>query len=63
MASALNIFLSDTLTDNQINEEDNLIREYNVELIEVSRIPRTCLVFTGLINFICSALWARHNKA
>lgn len=63
LASALNIFLSDVLTDNQINEADNLIREYNVELIEVSRIPHRCPVFAGLINFICSALWARRIEA
>ena len=63
LASALNIFLSDTLTDNQINEADNLIREYNVELIEVSRIPRTYPIFAGLISSTVSALWARRNKA
>ena len=62
LASSLNILLSDTLTDDQINEADNLIREYNVELIKVSRIPRTCPVF-AVLNFIRSALWARCNKA
>ena len=40
LASALNISLSDKLTDNQIHEVDTLIREYNVELIEVSRTPQ-----------------------
>ena len=62
LASALNIFLADTLTDNQINEADNLIREYNLELIKVSRIPHTCPIF-AVFNFICSALWAWCNKA
>ena len=41
LASALNIFLSDTLTDTQVNEADNLIWEYNVELIMVGRSPHT----------------------
>jgi len=41
LASALNIFLSDMLTDTQVNEADNLIREYNVELIMVGRSPHT----------------------
>jgi len=36
LASALNIFLAGTLTDNEIDQADKLIREYNVELIEVS---------------------------
>ena len=63
LASALNIFLSDTLTDNQINEADNLIQEYNVELIEVSRFPCTCPIFAGLISSTGSALWAGRNKA
>ncbi len=62
LASALNIFLADTLTDNQINEADNLIWEYNLELIKVSRIPHTHPIF-AVFNFICSALWARCNKA
>jgi hypothetical protein len=60
LASALNIFLSDALTDNQIDEADKLIREYNVELIEVSRILCTLPVF-AVLNF--PALWARRNKA
>lgn len=35
LASALNIFLAGTLTDKEIDRADMLIREYNVELIEV----------------------------
>ena len=62
LAAALNIFLADTLTNNQINEADNLIREYNLELIKVSRIPHTRTTFT-VLNFTCSALWARCDKA
>ena len=60
LASALNIFLSDTLSDNQINEADTLIREYNIELIEVSRFPCRSLLF-AVLKF--SALWAGCNKA
>lgn len=37
LALALNIFLAGTLTDKEIDKADKLIREYNVELIEVSR--------------------------
>jgi len=62
LASALNIFLSDMLTDTQVDEADNLIREYNVELIEVGRTPRTWQVF-AVLKFIHSALWSRCNKA
>ena len=60
LASALNIFLSDALTDNQIDEADKLIQEYNVELIEVNRILCTLPVF-AVLKF--PALWARRNKA
>ena len=61
LASALNIFLSDMLTDTQVNEADDLIQEYNIELIKVGRTPRT-QVF-AVLNFIHSALWSRCNKA
>jgi hypothetical protein len=36
LASVLNIFLADSLTDAEIDKADTLIREYNIELIEVS---------------------------
>ena len=62
LASALNIFLSDTLTDTQVNEADNLIREYNVELIKVGRTPHRWRDFS-VLNFIHSALWSRRNEA
>jgi len=35
LASALNLFLADSLTDADIDKADQLICEYNVELIEV----------------------------
>src|SRR5258706_13103235 len=62
LASALNIFLADTLTDNQINEADSLRWEYNLELIKVSRIPHSHPSI-ALFNSTCSSLFARCNKA
>jgi len=59
LVSALNILLSDTLTDKEIDTADDLVREYNIELIEVGRTPGGL----PLLNFICLALWTRCNKA
>ena len=51
LASALNIFLLDRLTNIQIHEADTLIREYNIELIEVSRTPQNPSHMASITKF------------
>lgn len=60
LVSVLNIFLADSLTDAEIDKADTLIREYNVELIEVSQALVAFALYRANHNL---ALWPRGYQA